>query len=101
MPVRGFLMGEKMTSYSKYARIDGGEIVIRYSVKDQWASKGWPPRLAREYAQYIMDLAEACERADPRVIELVNLLESGPDSEDMEQAALRLHRAGYRKQRYS
>lgn len=87
-----------MPTYDNYARTDRhGNIVIRYSVFDEWGKRGWPPSLAREFALHIAELADKAERESPRVTELTAFLEGGPEDERMEDLAVRLIRGGYRR----
>jgi len=86
-----------MSTYDNYARIGNGGVVVRYSVHDLWGTRAWPPRLAREFALHIIDLADQAERSSPKVVELTRVLEAGPGEESMEDLALRLVKAGYRK----
>ncbi len=87
-----------MVTYSAYAKIDNGHVVVRSSAADPWGRDGWPPRLAREFGQYIIDLAVQAEKSDPRVIELTEFLaEHDPEGGSYEDMALELIRAGYRK----
>lgn len=89
-----------MTEYSNYARTRNGLVVVRYSTRDEWGKRGWPPRLAHGFAEYVRALADQALREDPRVIALAAVLNDGPGSETIEETALRLHTAGYRRQRY-
>lgn len=94
---RSRLREEQMAKYGEYAKIKNGQVLVRHSVQDDWGGRGWPHRLAWEFGEYIKELADEAAKDDPRVIELAELLEDGPDSEGMMEMALRLHRAGYRK----
>lgn len=83
--------------YGVYAKVQHGLVVVRYSVRDPWGNRGWPPSLAREFGQYVIELADEAERDSRRYRELLALLEDGPDDETLDDLALRLIRGGYRK----
>ncbi len=95
-----------MTHYDDYARIDEttNTVVVRYSIHDAWHSPGWPFLMAREFGQYIIELSDKAERANPKVRQLMADLEI--IEEDLyitatestyEEIALALVRKGYHK----
>jgi hypothetical protein len=87
-----------MTVYDEYARVHNGGVLVRYSKFDAWGRRPWPPSMAREFADHIHALADKADRDSERYRELLALL-SDPDfpDETMNDLALRLLKAGYRK----
>ncbi len=85
--------------YENYAMIIGGEVVTRHSMNEPWKVKGWSPELAREYARYIIKLADQIERGHPVVKQLISdleVIEESPDS-TLEDIAVGLFKKGYHK----
>lgn len=92
---------DKEPNFGSYAKIGLHRTVcVRGSIYEQFPNTGWPPELARDYAAYIVQLADEAEMNDPEVVQLtVDLEEIDMSGEDdtWSDLALALKRKGYHR----
>jgi hypothetical protein len=101
---------ETPTRYQLYAMIapNGKSVLVRGSIHESWPKSGWPVKMAREYAEYIMTLADKAEKEAPDVRELISDLETADLNADLnssefdgswENIAVQLKRMGWEKKK--